>query len=205
LDRESEKGVKKMKNLTRMLGMLLLVPILVDSAYSVDLKGKFGIGPRWWGAPLVALGTTRYGLTSKFSVEPFAGYYKWTDEHEYSSGSTRKDKYSMLLFAALGNYSVASNAKGNVYIRAGGILATGKNSSEGPYDSSSGTISSKGVLVGYGLEHFVSNHFAINVGMLSGFWIYEDDCVSNGRSYGDSFTGLLLGNQLFDFTLMWYY
>jgi hypothetical protein len=162
------------------------------------------MGPRWWGAPFVALGTTRYGLTSKFSIEPFTGYYTWTDEHKYSDGSTYTDKYSMLLFATLGNYSVASNAKGNVYIRAGGILITGKNSSD-RYATSSGTIGGKGVLVGYGLEHFVSDHFAINAGILSGYWIYEDDRVSDGRSSGDSLTGFLLGNQLLDFTLMWYY
>ncbi len=202
------KKKAKLKLSMTKWGVVILAIVLADFSYAVDLKGKLGMGARWWGVPFIALATTRYGFTSKFSAEPVLGYYRWHDE--YTSGDTShtsssEDKYSLLLVGGLGNFSVRANAKGNVYIRIGGLLATGNRSYSSNGHKRSGEMRGYGALVGYGLEHFVSEHFAISVGMLSCWWMYTDEYVRDAFTSKSSISGLIFGNQLLDFAVMWYY
>lgn len=183
---------------------------LTNSAYGVNLKGKFGMGPRWWGLPFISLATTRYGLTSKISIEPSLGYYRWITEYEskyhyedttYSYSDTLR--LSLVLVAGLTNYTLRGNPKSNVYVRVGGIVGTGT------WECLRYKITNKifgwGLVIGYGLEHFVSNHFAINVGVLSCLWVIKDEYIAEAFAFKAKSSGLMFGNQLLDFTLMWYY
>jgi hypothetical protein len=168
------------------------------------------MGPRWWGFPFFPIATTRYGISAKISLEPLLGYYTWTEDYEsereeedttYSYSS--REKSSLFLIGGLTNYALRGNAKSNVYMRIGVIIATGT------WESSSSRTSSKtfgyGLLLGYGLEHFISKHFAINMGVLSCLWLYRDEYIGRTFTSKKTSSGLIFGNQLLDFTLIWYY
>jgi hypothetical protein len=196
-----------MKSFKNVIVLGLLVSLAVtDSTYAVNLKGKFGMGPRWWGFPFFSLATTRYGISQKFSIEPTLGYYNWSTTDTYDE-ETRTDGYSLLMLGGLGNICLSENVAGNVYFRLGGLLARGSSSYsyEGSDYSSSQSMNGWGILFGYGLEHFVNEHFSINVGILSCFWVYSDAYLDGAFKSNNSTNGLLFGNQLLDFTLIWYH
>jgi hypothetical protein len=53
---------------------------------------------------------------------------------------------------------------------------------------------------GVGIEHFFTDYFAANVGITSGFVLM----TSNSGSYTTSESAVHIGNQLADFSLVWY-
>jgi hypothetical protein len=57
-------------------------------------------------------------------------------------------------------------------------------------------------LYGLGIEHFFSNNFSVNVGFLSAFGFLGNN--NTEEQSDDSFVFNILGNQLADFSLVWY-
>ena len=158
---------------------------VVSSAGAFDTAGKFGMGLRFWGTPIIAFSSMKIGVTNRLGLEPSVGYYMWKNEYgDYESSN------SMLLLSLTGDMKTIRAGRSNFMVKLGGAFAKTWNSSS--------STTSLAVLGGVGMEHFVNDNFSVNVGALSGFWTSSPD------DYDSRFSLMSLGNQLVDFSLVWY-
>ncbi|MGQ9665378.1 MAG: hypothetical protein ACUVUH_08635 [bacterium] len=136
--------------------------------------------------PVVDLAVTRIGLNPKLAVEPI---FQFTLRNANDNTSTS------FALSALGNFLLKGHQKTNLYTKAGiGFMLFAPG---GGADTQFGF----NIPFGFGLEHFVSEHFSLNLAALSGFTF-----VSNPPGGGDSYMELKLGNaKPFAFYLVWYY
>jgi hypothetical protein len=171
-----------------LLAILLLASAGLLNAF--DLDGRFGMGLGWspggtnMGSllflPVTDIAVTRIGLGPNLAVEPI---FQFT----FDSG----DSFDYLLFklSALGNFLLKGHAKTNLYAKAGLGLVMDK------YGSGDMEIGFS-LPFGFGLEHFISDHFSLNLAALSGF----------SFSSASSQMEVKLGNDKpFAFYLLWYY
>jgi len=168
--------------------------ILVSNANAFDTAGKFGMGIRCWGIPIITFSNIKFGVSNQFELEPSVGYYKWKNSY----GADSESANSTLLFSVIGDINAVKAARSNFQIKLGGLFAktTSSYSSTG-YESKS-TTTGYAIIGGMGIEHFVNDNFAINVGALSGFWASSPD------DSDASFSFTTFGSQLVDFSLVWY-
>jgi hypothetical protein len=171
------------------------------SAY--DTAGKFGIGIRFWGSPVITFTNIKYGISNLIEVEPSAGYYTTKSERDYYEGfSNSKDNTFFALLVT--NFKLIRTDRANLLIKFGGLYARNSSSYAYVYDDYSYDYSSKtnnyAILFGLGIEHFINDNFSVNVGALSGYWRSnpEDD------AYSESFSLTSIGSQLVDFSLVWH-
>ena len=170
------------------LAILLLASVGLLNA--VDLDGRIGMGLGWSPQstnvgglivlPVTDIAVTRIGLSPSLAVEPI---FQFT----FDSG----DSLDYLLFklSALGNFLMKGHAKTNLYAKAGLGIAMDK------YGGGDMEFAFN-LPFGFGLEHFCSEHFSINLAALSGF----------SFSSAGSLMEIKLGNDKpFAFYLMWYY
>jgi hypothetical protein len=188
-----------------------LVVIAVSSSSGMDMNGKFGMGIRVVGSPIITFSAIRIGTSSNLSLEPGIGYYQYRTSSEYESGVDLNgqpimgtDKYtnSLFLISNLFNITVVKRERSNLLIRLGGSYGyiSSKVESADPYsgasDNSAWNFSLQG---GFGIEHFFTDHFSAYAGILCGYVLEQSD---NGSS--DQFQLIGFGNQLADFSLIWY-
>jgi hypothetical protein len=171
-----------------LLALLLLASVSLLSA--VDLDGKIGMGIGWSPQstnvgglivlPITDIAVTRVGLGPKLAVEPI---FQFT----FDSG----DSLDYLLFklAALGDFLMKGHTKTNLYAKAGLGIAMEK------YGSADMEFAFQ-LPFGFGLEHYVSDHFSINLAALSGL---------SFSSAGSQIEVKLGNDKPFAFYLMWYY
>lgn len=162
--------------------LLFLIPI-VSTVLAVDMKGKFGMGVGWSAGsakftPDYAI--TKFGIGEKLVLEPML-YFGFTSLSNGASTSSYEVDLNMLLAFAL-----MAHEKTNVYAKAGinfGLVKEPK-------------VMHFGIPMGLGLEHFVSDHFAVDLNAGMGF------------SYWSNSAKLLmftLGNSYIRAGLVWYY
>ena len=177
----------------RIFIFVFLFCALVTNASAFDTAGKFGMGVRFWGTPIITFSNIKFGVNNQFGLEPSLGYHSWT-----SSSNGSESTNNIMLFSVVADFNAIKAARSNFLLRFGGIYSKAKSSySYDGFDSSS-TTTGWGVLWGIGIEHFVNENFAINVGALSGYWNSSPDD-------SDASTSLMsFSSQLVDFSLVWY-
>ena len=157
---------------------------------AVDLDGRIGMGLGWapeatsigglFTIPVTDIAVTRFGLSPKLAVEPIV---------QFTLDSGDSLDYMLFKLSVLGNFLWKGHAKTNLYTKLGLGFSMDK------YDDQDMEFAFH-LPVGFGLEHFVSEHFSLNLAALSGFTF---------SSRGDQI-GLKLGNDKpFAFYLLWYY
>jgi hypothetical protein len=162
---------------------------------AVDLEGNIGMGLGFspdtylqgsaYGFPVIDIAVTRIGLGPKLAIEPIA-QFTWVS-----------DGVDGVYFdlSVLGNFLLRGHKKTNLYGKAGlGFLID---------DRYTDTMFGFNLPFGFGIEHFASDHFSINLTALSGLTY-----ISNPPppAMTDSHFELKLGNEKpFAFYLLWYY
>ncbi|MGB9720849.1 MAG: hypothetical protein ACPL28_05145 [bacterium] len=175
----------------------LLAIIALVNAF--DLSGRIGMGLGFTPdvylesdaggvitLPVIDLAVTRIGLNPKLALEPMFLF----------ALENRNDNTSInFALAGLGNFLFKGHQKTNLYAKVG--LGFMLYSPGGNADTRFGF----NLPFGFGLEHFVSEYFSLNLAALSGFTF-----ISNPPGGGDSYMQVKLGNaRPFAFYLVWYY
>jgi hypothetical protein len=165
--------------------MVLYLIVALSIAFAVDMRHRFGMGVGWTTgqsglAPIDAL--MKYGLNERVVLEPTLNLTTTS----YGDG---RNTYNFNV-AAVFAYVVAAHVKTNVYAKAGLGVATQMPDNE-EYTSS------LLVPLGLGLEHFVSDHFSVDLNARMG--------LSYTWGYGDQPTDVTLGNKVLGAGLLWYY
>jgi hypothetical protein len=168
---------------------LLSMFVLCLNVHAYDTAGKFGMGVRFWGTPLITFTNIKYGLNNNIDLEPSFGYYRVGYDYEYYTASS-----NLFFVSLLTNIKPIRTKRSNLLIKLGGLYARNSTS----YDTYSYGTNGLALLFGLGIEHFVNDNFSVNVGALSGYWHTSPD--DSDASF--SFTGI--GNQLVDFSLVWH-
>jgi len=181
----------------RIAALLVFLCILISNANAFDTAGKFGMGIRCWGIPIITFSNMKFGISNQFELEPSLGYYKWKNKWVYGGGSDESTN-STLLFSATGNINAVKAARSNFQIKLGGLYAKTTSSYLSAGFESKSTTTGYAIIGGIGIEHFVNDNFAINIGALSGLWSSSPDDSDN------SFSFTTFGSQLVDFSLVWY-
>ncbi len=165
----------------------LFLVLSLSTALAVDMKGKIGMGVGWTTggfktsfAPDYAI--TKFGLDEDIVLEPVFHFF-----FSSISNGTKTSYYEVDITMLLA-YALMAHKKTNLYAKAGinlGLVKTPKTTSFG-------------IPFGLGLEHFLSDHFAVNLNAGMGFGYTS---VSGGGKQL-SFT---LSNSLINAGLVWYY
>jgi len=180
--------------LSRFFVLLILLCVVVSNANAFDTAGKFGMGVRFWGTPIITFSNVRFGISNQIGFEPSIGYHTWKNKYDSDSESST----NLLLFSTILNLNTIKAERSNFHIKFGGVYSkmTSKYSFMG--SESSSTTTGFAILGGFGIEHFVNDNFGINVGTLSGFWTSSPD------DSDASFSLTSFSSQLVDFSLVWY-
>ncbi len=170
---------------------LLLVLSLFSTVFAVDLKGKIGLGTGWVIPPPVdeygysvslltpTLIATKVGIASRLAIEPTFQFTSISND----------EKASLFTLCGLVNYLFLGHKKTNIYLKGGFAFTTA---------SVGGTtvFSQFGLPIGVGLEHWVSEHFSIELSPIGGFFIQNEPFDA---------TIFSLGNATLNLALIWYY
>jgi hypothetical protein len=178
-----------------MKKILIAIIALITIAGAVDLTGRIGMGLGFTpdvydtggffglGLGSVDIAVTRLGLNEKWSVEPIA---------QFALDGNGSDGVYFAL-SGLGNMLFKGHSKTNVYGKIGLGFMLDTHGTE--------TMFGFNLPFGFGLEHFINNHFSINLAALSGFAF-----VSNPGGVDGSYYQVRFGNEKpFALYLLWYY
>lgn len=179
-----------------MKNFLLCLTLWTMMLGAVDIQDRIGMGlgfsPDTYlesarlGIPLpvIDIAVTKIGLNPKLAIEPIFQFTLRGD------GTTK----TTFLLSCIGDFLLKGHSKTNLYTKGG--LGFMIDSPGGGADTEFGF----NLPFGFGIEHFASEHFSINLSALSGFTF-----ISNPPG-GDSYMELKLGNaKPFAFYLLWYY
>jgi|UniRef100_A0A7V3VTE0 hypothetical protein len=135
---------------------------------------------------VVDLAVTRIGLNSKLVIEPV---------FQFTLKNAMDNTNVYFTISGLGNFVMKGHQKTNLYAKAGlGFMLFSPGGGEE-------TIFGFNLPFGFGLEHFVSEHFSLNLAALSGFTF-----ISNPPEGGDTYMEVKFGNaKPFAFYMVWYY
>jgi len=160
----------------------LFLILAVSMVFAVDMKDKMGIGVGWMVgsetfAPNVVI--LKKALGEKLVLEPVLNFW-------YTKNGDANYNFDLqVLFA----YAIKAHEKTNFYAKAGisfGMMKTPK-------------ITSFGIPLGLGLEHFISEHFSVDLNHVMGFgYTKYDDDDSNEMKFTITTIDLNAG-------LVWYY
>lgn len=169
---------------------------------AVNLEGRVGMGlgfsPDTYlegagaaiGIPIIDLAVTKLGLNPKISLEPLLQFSMT------SIGNGTSVTQTTFKIQGLADYLVKGHSKTNLYGKFGlGLLF---------FSPGGGANSEVGFNLpfGVGLEHFLSDHFSVNLAALSGITFISNPPIAGAESY----MNFKLGNDKpFAFYLLWYY
>jgi len=159
-----------------------------------NLAGKIGMGLGFspdtylqgsaWGFPVIDIAVTKIGLKPALALEPIL---QFTYTGDGASGV-------YFALSGLANFLMKGHSKTNIY----GKLGLGFLIDTRPTDTEFGFT----LPFGFGLEHFVSEHFSINLAAMSGFTYISNPPPTYS---GDNFEFRLGNEKPFAFYLLWYY
>ena len=180
-----------------LLGALLCV--FVPSAKAFNTAGKFGMGIRFWGTPLITFSTVKLDITNIIGFEPFIGYYQTKTNYEYGDYKITANIYSLTA-----NLNFIRCERSNFFVKfGGGYAATSIFYPTSTGETYASNLQFTILLYGLGIEHFVNDNFAVNVGAVlglqAGYWSGTDE---KGDMIYSSITAF--NNLLVDFSLVWY-
>jgi len=176
-----------------ILGFCIVFCLLASNSSAFDTAGKFGMGIRLWGTPIITFSNMTIGVSNLVGLEPSMGFYKWTDKSDSYESSN-----SMLILSLISNVKAVRADRSNLVIKLGGLFGRITSSYSSPFGESSTSYGNFALLGGVGIEHFVNSNFSVNVGALSGFW------TGSPEDSDASISLTTFGNQLVDFSLIWY-
>ena len=172
----------------KYLVLMLLFVVLSVCAY--ETAGKFGMGVKFWGSPIITFSNVKYGISDIIGIEPSIGYYNLTREYD-----TNEYSDDIFFISLICNFKPIRANRSNLIIKLGGIYA---NTSTSYPASPVSPTDNYAILFGIGIEHFINDNFSVNVGALSGYW------KSSFEEEEYSMTLKSFGSQLVDFSLVWY-
>lgn len=178
---------------SRVIAVVFFLCVMVTSAIAFDSGGKFGMGIRFWGTPIITFSTIKFGISNQIGLEPSLGYYNWKDKYADTERSN-----SMMVLSVIFDINAIKAPRSNFMIRLGGVYPRMTSSYSYPGFESSSTTTGFAILGGIGIEHFVNDNFAVNVGALSGYWTQSPDDSDASSSF------MSISSQLVDFSLVWY-
>lgn len=159
----------------------LFLILALSIGFAVDMSGKIGMGAGWTVnstifAPNAVI--TKFALGEKLVLEPaLTFWYTKNGDGDY-----------MFDIHALFAYALMAHAKTNFYAKAGVSFGMMKDE-----------MTSFGVPLGLGLEHFISDHFAVDINHMMGFsYVKYDVDDSKMMKFSITTTNLTAG-------LVWYY
>jgi opacity protein-like surface antigen len=189
------------------------------SAEAYDTDGKFGMGIKIWGTPVITFSTMKLSMNSSVDFEPGIGYYQFKSKNTYTetiySGGTQSEAEqtymstnSILMLSGLFNCKAIKEERANLLVRLGGaysyLSSKYERESESPYETDSSPDPDDAwnvsLMAGLGIEHFFTDNFAVNVGILSGWSLFSD----SEDDYSSQVSILHVGNQIADFSLVFY-
>ncbi len=156
--------------------LLLSIFVLCLNVSAYDTGGRFGMGVRFWGTPLITFADVKVDVSNVIEFEPSIGYYNI----DYGEGAGYDH---LLITSLLMNIKPVRAERANLLFKLGGLF-------------SNNYYTTFAILLGLGIEHFVNDNFSINAGILSGFAHTSSD------GYSASLT--TVGTQIADFSLVWY-
>jgi hypothetical protein len=169
---------------------LLFLIVGLSTTFAVDMKGKIGMGVGW------TMGTTGFkpdyaitkiGISSNSVLEPTLYYYS-IEEPTLLFPTRVTHLYLSLVFAT----AIKAHEKTNLYSKFGFEFGYDK-----PATGSS--VTAIGTPIGFGLEHFISEHFAVDLNA-----IMVDLYISSGDN-GFNVNMFILSNKAINAGLVWYY
>jgi hypothetical protein len=183
--------------------VLLSIVMFSFSVSAYNTAGKFGMGIRFWGSPIITFSDVKYGINNLIEIEPSIGYFATKNDAEYDY-SSYNSKDNLFLALLLTNFKPIRTERANLLIKFGGLYAKNSSSYSSSYDdysySYSSTTNNYAVLFGIGIEHFVNDNFSVNVGAISGYWWNKPE----DTEYSENFSLTGIGSQLVDFSLVWH-
>ena len=174
---------------------IVVLGVLTSGASAVNMAGKIGLGVGWSTdycydlCPSIAI--TRIGLLSRLVLTPIVEAKIVRESWKYNETSHSETAYD-IVFTPTVDFALLAHSKTNVYVRGGvSVSIYGESNTD---DISS---SYYGIKVGFGLEHFVSEYFAVVLSTMSGisYYSYED--------YKE--TLFSISNRVVELGLVWYH
>lgn len=200
--------------------------LLISSSVSAyDTGGKFGMGIRMTGTPVILFSNMKIGLNNFLTLEPSVGFnqikLKWKDsvavyDHVKEELDTTifdlTDRYNMFIASLVADMKPLRFEKSNFVIKAGGMYWRGALHDEyvdRDYGSSerrkptkedeTDAIWAMSVKGGLGIEHFFTDHMSVYAGFLSSFSLFGSE-----ESYYDYVSATSVGNQFAELSFVWY-
>ncbi len=177
----------------------LYLILVFSTVFAVDMSEKIGMGVGWnSGIPGMGvfpnIGITKVGLSEQMALEPVIGFTTVSDKYSYN-GTDYTYTTTNFFFMLLVDYAFYAHEKTNVYGKIGGKYG----SLTTKYGESSSTTSEFGVPLGIGLEHFVSEHFAVDLNTIMGI------TLTSWPGGDHKTTSISINNQVIILGLLWYY
>jgi hypothetical protein len=198
----------------RRIALVTAVSLLfINTSFSYDTKGKFGMGIKMVGTPLVLFSNMKIGITNLFGLEPSIGFHQFTmrrtdsiavydpitgvyigmEEYENSM------KYNIFIVSNMFDFKVIRTEKSNFIIRPGVGYYLAKEKFE-DYDNDFSEyqwlLSVKG---GVGIEHFFTDYFSVYAGFMCSY-----NLISSSEDYWDYAALTSVGNQFAELSFVWY-
>lgn len=189
--------------------------------HAYDTQGKFGMGIRMTGTPVILFSNMKIGLTNFLTLEPSIGFSQFklarTDTVFGSMGTVEQtfkleDKYNAFIGSAVADLKPLRFERSNLVIKVGGTywrasaLDEYVNTAYGPtgdpqhskdsYDDAIWALLGK---AGMGVEHFFTDHMSVYAGFVSAIALFGSD-----EQYYDYVSAKSIGNQFAELSFIWY-
>lgn len=199
--------------LRKFLFIVFSVTAVFSSVSAYDTQGKFGMGVRVWGTPLLLFSNMKIGLTNYLGIEPSAGFHQLklsytptTEEvwdpvlNDYIVPESKEEvKYNVLMFSNIFDIKPILREKSNFVIRLGAGYYRAKASEEFDGSDFEESLWNFSIKWGFGVEHFFNDHFSVYSGFLNAWGLF-----GSSNADGDPAKILSLGNQFAELSFVWY-
>ncbi len=188
---------------------LALVFCFFSQSHAYDTKGKFGMGIRMYGTPLILFSTMKINVANSLGLEPSVGFsqLKIKDTYETSDGKdvSLTNKYNVIIASNVFDIKPIRREKSNFVLRVGAAFWRAKSYWEDYDEFDEEILKDKDILWnldilgGFGIEHFFTDHFCVYAGFLNGWGIFG----SNSQAI-DYMSATHVGNQFAELSFIWY-
>jgi hypothetical protein len=190
------------------LSACIVVFSIVSTAFAYDTQGKFGMGIRMWGTPVILFSSMKIGASNLVGLEPSIGFNRiktvyeteqydpFTDEYVLSEESI---SYNILNFSGMIDLKPVRAEKSNLVVRMGLDYLHGAVSEEYIDTTYDDNIWKLGFAGGLGIEHFFTDQFSVYAGFLNSV-----NFLGTNEESLKSFSFSTLGNQFAELTFVWY-
>lgn len=182
--------------------------MLFSSVSAYDTKGKFGMGIKIWGTPVLLFSNMKIGVSNGFGLEPSVGFHQLKlkqtisnyDEYDYDYSDTEiETKYNVFMVSNIFDFKVIRKERSNFLLRAGAGYWRAMLKEEDEDYEFKDSFWNLQIKAGFGIEHFFTDHFGVYAGFLNAWGIFG----SKDSNY-DNVSILSLGNQFAELSFNWY-